>query len=76
MTCHELTKLLERERPCIKHEIDIDKWYLSEHEGHDVGTEVAEKHFLTHYLQPWAEGFKECYCNYVCEYKECDHRIK
>jgi hypothetical protein len=66
MTCTQLVELLKQERIDLRQEIEKDKWYLSEKEGHDVGWRQAEQHFIEHYLNAWATGYKRAYCSLVC----------
>jgi hypothetical protein len=73
MTCSHLVEMLRAERKDLRAEIEKDKWYLSEREGHDVGWKVAERHFIENYLDSWAEGYKKCYCRNVCR-ESCTSR--
>jgi hypothetical protein len=54
----------------IHNAIDEDKWYLSEQEYHDVGWDVAEKHFLLTYFSGFAAGFRASYCSLVCPFRQ------
>ena len=75
MSCDELIKILETEKEDVRKEIEKDKWYLSEAAGHDVGWKNAETHFINNYLNNWAEGYRSCYCRFVCKNK-CDEYKK
>ncbi len=71
--CTHLKQLLEAERPLILQEINITRNDLSRKAKHDVGLEEAKRNFIVNDLNKWAVGFKDCYCNYVCEDKgSCD----
>ena len=74
MACKQLKQLLEIETTALREEIERDKWYLSEKEGHDIGWEAAEQHYINTHLNGWAAGFKSCYCNQVCKELNCGYR--
>ena len=67
MTCTHLAELVLKEKGDLQEEINRHKYFLSQRVGHDVGVTEATKDFLDHYLNAWAEGWKECYCNNVCK---------
>ena len=76
MTCTHLAELLLVEREDLKEEINRHKWFMSQQQGHDVGIVQATQDFLDHYMNAWAEGYKECYCHRVCQELNCEHRRK
>jgi hypothetical protein len=71
MTCNELEKILSSEIPALKSQIEKHKYYLSIKEKRDVGYDYAEKDFLKNHLNPWATGFRDCYCRFVCSNYTC-----
>ena len=74
MKCTHLKDLLEKQIPLLEKEIDLDKYYLSQRVGHDVGKKEAEADYLENHLPSYCAGFKDCYCNYVCNEKVCVYR--
>jgi len=65
--CIHLVELLSAERPDLKSEIDRHKWFMSERNGYDVGTQAARLDFVKNFLDAWCEGYKVCYCSQVCK---------
>lgn len=66
MGCNELIKILEAERKDLKKDIERIKWLQSERERHDIGWRLAEYYFVRYHLDSWAEGYRRCYCRFVC----------
>jgi hypothetical protein len=73
MTCSQLKELLRTEIPNLQMEIDKHKYYLSQKLNVDVGVQFAERDYLSNYLEPWATGYKECFCSNVCK-EWCERR--
>lgn len=77
MKCKSLADLLRAEMPEIKSEFIRHKYFMSKEAGHDVGIREAEADFVNNHLNDWAEGYKKCYCELVCQYRdECDIKQK
>ena len=76
MACHNLKQLLEQEVKDLREEIEKDKYYESEKQGHDIGWEEAEMHYINTHLKGWAAGYKACYCRSVCGDNSCPYHPK
>ncbi len=54
----------------MKKEIEANKYYLSKKEGHEVSLKEAELDYVKNHSEGFGKGWRECYCNNVCEYRE------
>jgi len=73
MSCTELAKLLQAERPDLRREFDRHKYFMSMESGRDVGIARATEDFIRNHLNDWAEGYKDCFCSQVCVGKCSDY---
>lgn len=64
--CIKLEELLKAEIPALK-EATLHRMNLLEKEKHmKVPYHMAEKDFMNRFLNAWGEGYKQCYCAFVC----------
>lgn len=68
--CEAFREFMSAQREELRREIDLDKWFLSEREGHDIGWTIAEQHYLEKYLPEFAKRFREEFCHKRCSKKE------
>ena len=67
--CKGLAELLKKEGEALK-EAYAHRYYLELiKEGVNVTYKQAVTHFEQNFLNSWAEGYKECYCQNVCQYR-------
>ena len=76
--CDHLKELMKAEIPCLKAAMGHRRYLLSKREGKKDPSEVdwgqAQASWLDEKGDAWSEGFKACYCNYVCMKEKCDGR--
>ena len=67
MTCKHLDKVLKSQIPAMV-EAEAHR-YIQEIQNNNPKTtyEEAVIHFETKFLPTWAEGYRMCYCQNVCE---------
>jgi hypothetical protein len=67
MPCRNFKHFIEAQTAALRKAIDENKWYLSEKERHDVGTDVAQRDFTERYCMIWAAAFQAGFCA-ACEF--------
>ena len=60
---------IREQKEALRKEIDLDKWYLSEKAGRDVGWTAAERDYLEKHFLIFAKKFRKQYCGEKCEAK-------
>lgn len=75
--CRCFAAFMRAQKDELRKEIDLDKWFLSEKAGRDVGWTAAERDYLERHFSVFAKKFRKRYCGEKCEAKgECDMGFK
>lgn len=70
--CEAFREFMAAQRDELRREIDLDKWFLSEKEGYDVGWRKAEQDYLEKHFPAFAKRFRREFCSKRCPKKnEC-----
>ena len=72
-TCENLEGLLRAERPALNIAFGHRRYLISKRmskEPAEIDWGEAKQEFMEHYFNAWAEGFKQAYCQNVCNIRD------
>lgn len=75
--CEVYSEFMKGQMQELVREIKVNQWYIGEKEHHAVEFKHATMDFIENHLDKFARGYRECYCNHVCKYREdCNIGVK
>ena len=71
--CEHLGEVVRAEIPALRIAYAHRRMLMAREQGHNISYEEAVQNFNRRYMNPFAEGWKLCYCYNICPDRDnCD----